>query len=64
MRRGSRKFQEGWPLARKLASYIDTIYFTENSLTVIGSFTEKLSVKGGLGPPLNPPIGHNVSHLD
>ena len=38
-----------------LASYINTNYFTENSLKIIGNFTEK----GGAAhsdPPLNPPM--------
>ena len=47
----SRKSRKG--AARTLASYIDPIYFAENSLKLIQNFTEK-----GVGTvqPLNPPM--------
>ena len=38
---GSRKFRKGWP--EYFASYIDTIYFTENSLKIIENITDKKS---------------------
>ena len=42
------KIQKG--VARTLASYIDTFYFTENSLKIIEKVTEKGVATGPFGP--------------
>ena len=46
------RIQKG--VATTLASYIDTFYFTENSLKIIEKITEKGVATGPLGPTLNP----------